>query len=445
MATVNLILRSENNPTKIYARFTNGRTVNFRIPTSLLINPKHWDSKNQKVRNLIEIPDRDELNSKLSKLKLAIIDDFNRSFSQGELINKEWFENSVAQSLGRPKFESKMVNLDHTIYLTDFATWWLKNEAPEAMTNQGELLDPKTIRHYKILNDIVIKFEGKKKIVMRDLNTKKINEFSRHLTKVGYAHITASRMMGRFRFFCSKAEGMNLEINKNYLLKTIVIQDKVKYKHPYLNLEEIDRIYNYDFSDNDELDNARDNFIIGLFTGLRVSDFLTKLAPENISDGFIEIETTKTGTFVTIPVHKYIKSILNKRVGFLPLKIRDIDFNEKIKVICRLVGINEVMVGGISKASIDPNNPKKKIRRKIVKDYKKYQLVTSHICRRSFATNLYGKIPNSVLCALGGWSTEAMMTKYIKSTNKDSANELKDYWDSLENKPKSLTEKIEKK
>jgi integrase len=313
------------------------------------------------------------------------------------------------------------------------------------MTNQGKLLDSKTIRHYKILNDIVIKFEGKKKIVMRDLNTKKINEFSRHLTKVGYAHITASRMMGRFRFFCSKAEGMNLEINKNYLLKTIVIQDKVKYKHPYLNLEEIDRIYNYDFSDNDELDNVRDNFIIGLFTGLRVSDFLTKLAPENISAGFIEIETTKTGTFVTIPVHKYIKSILNKRVGFLPLKIRDIDFNEKIKVICRLAGINEVMVGGISKASIDPNNPKKKIRRKIVKDYKKYQLVTSHICRRSFATNLYGKIPNSVLCALGGWSTEAMMTKYIKSTNKDSANELKDYWDSLENKPKSLTEKIEKK
>jgi integrase len=445
MATINLALRSENNPANIYARFTNTRAVNFNISTGLLVNPKHWDKKQQKVRNLVEIADRDEMNTKLGKLKIHVIEDFNRSFSKGEIINKEWLERSINEFLGRPKFEAKMVNLDHTIYLTDFATWWLKNEAPEAMTNQGALLDYKTIRHYKILNDIIIKFEGKKKIMMRDLSTKKINEFSRYLTKVGYAHITASRMMGRFKFFCSKAEGMNLEINKNYSLQTIVIQDQVKYKHPYLNLEEIDRVYNYDFSDNDELDNARDNFIIGLFTGLRVSDFLTKLAPENILDGFIEIETTKTATFVTLPVHKYIKSILNKRAGFLPLKIRDTDFNEKIKVICRQVGINELMLGGISKSFTDPDNPKKKIRRKIVKEYKKYQLVTSHICRRSFATNLYGKIPNSVLCTLGTWSTEKMMMLYIKSTNRDSANELKDYWDLQDNPPIAPTKKLIKK
>jgi hypothetical protein len=46
---------------------------------------------------------------------------------------------------------------------------------------------------------------------------------------------------------------------------------------------------------------------------------------------------------------------------------------------------------------------------------------------------------------LGGWSTEAMMIKYIKSTNKELQPELKDLLEFIRNKPKSLTEKLEKK
>ena len=60
--------------------------------------------------------------------------------------------------------------------------------------------------------------------------------------------------------------------------------------------------------------------------------------------------------------------------------------------------------------------------------YKKYELVTSHIGRRSFATNFYGKIPTSFLIYMTGHSTEAMFLNYIGKSNKDIALEMTKYF-----------------
>jgi hypothetical protein len=72
--------------------------------------------------------------------------------------------------------------------------------------------------------------------------------------------------------------------------------------------------------------------------------------------------------------------------------------------------------------------PKSKIFRKESKQYKKYELVTSHIGRRSFATNFYGIIPTSLLIGATGHSTEAMFLNYIGKTDTQKANQLADYF-----------------
>jgi hypothetical protein len=41
-------------------------------------------------------------------------------------------------------------------------------------------------------------------------------------------------------------------------------------------------VFKLDLRHDDLLDNVRDNFIIGLWTGLRVSDFLTRLKLEDL-------------------------------------------------------------------------------------------------------------------------------------------------------------------
>ena len=60
--------------------------------------------------------------------------------------------------------------------------------------------------------------------------------------------------------------------------------------------------------------------------------------------------------------------------------------------------------------------------------YKKYELVTSHIGRRSFATNFYGTIPTSFLIYMTGHSTEAIFLNYIGKINKDIALEMTKYF-----------------
>jgi len=60
--------------------------------------------------------------------------------------------------------------------------------------------------------------------------------------------------------------------------------------------------------------------------------------------------------------------------------------------------------------------------------FEKWELVTSHIGRRSFATNFYGEIPTSYLIYVTGHSTESMFLNYIGKSNKDLALELTKYF-----------------
>ena len=173
------------------------------------------------------------------------------------------------------------------------------------------------------------------------------------------------------------------------------------------------------------MDNIRDNFVVGLWSGLRISDFLTRLDILNIQDGFIKIKTKKTSTKVAIPIHSQVAAILKKRNGKLPSKISEQKFNDKIKIIAQLCDIDEEMIGGVVQV-----DDKTKVKRKVIGSYKKYELVTSHICRRSFATNLFGKIPNKVLIDICGWSNEEMLFNYNKTTNMESAIVLQKHWEN---------------
>ena len=89
-----------------------------------------------------------------------------------------------------------------------------------------------------------------------------------------------------------------------------------------------------------------------------------------------------------------------------------------------LANIDQKIKGGITIVDEETG-----VKRKVYDVYKKYKLVSSHICRRSFATNLFGKVPNKVIQDIGGWAKEDMFLHYIKKTKRESADQLKQYWD----------------
>lgn len=419
MASVNIVIKGTKNPSTLYLRFVCGREIDISSRLRIFINPNHWDKKNQRLKNLMEIRNRDSLNKKLVLLKLHVIDMYNDDFVGGEIIDKYWLNKIVSEFFDRPKQNKNNRNINHLVYYSDFADWWIKEKAPYWLTEKNTYLTDKAKNKYESFIDKVKAFEGKDKIKFKTLTNETISDFVNYLNDDSYASATIKRLIGRFKFFCSRAEEEGVIFGKSYK-RRVFVPESEEVKAPYLSPEEIEKIYKHDFSKSERLDNVRDNLIIACWTGLRVSDFLGQLDLSNFIDDEIYIKTMKTKTPVVIPVHPMIKKILIKRNGQLPPKISDTKFNEYVKEVCKKVGLKEEMKGRLY-------DVKKK--RKVTGMYAKHKLISSHIGRRSMSTNLVGKIEDNVIMAICGWSTKEMMYSYIKTTNREYSDRLKEYWE----------------
>ena len=128
-----------------------------------------------------------------------------------------------------------------------------------------------------------------------------------------------------------------------------------------------------------------------------------------------------------------VKEILNNLNGEFPRKISAQRFNDYIKTVCKDAKIKETVKGSLLKKL------KKDVWRKVKGEYEKHELVSSHICRRSFATNHYGKLPTPVLMAVTGHTTEKMFLNYIGKTAQDNAKVLNEFWQVQEQKKKQET------
>ena len=157
--------------------------------------------------------------------------------------------------------------------------------------------------------------------------------------------------------------------------------------------------------------------MICLFIGQRVSDLL-KLTPSNLRTAhtglYIDLIQQKTKKAVTVGVADplVIKLLKNE----FPRKVSQVIFNKQIKALCKIAEIDELVLGL-------KNNPK--TRRKEIVEAPKYEFVTSHIMRRSFASNYYGKIETPLLMNITGHSKESTFLTYIGThQNKDALADL---------------------
>jgi integrase len=209
----------------------------------------------------------------------------------------------------------------------------------------------------------------------------------------------------------------NLKFKSN---KFISVTEEAETIH--LNENELDQLFQYDFSEDKRLERVRDLFLVGCWTGLRFSD-LSKLRPENIQNGYFYVTQTKTGGKVVIPVHPVVKAIMNKYKGNLPPAISNQKFNKYLQELAEIAEIDTEVHKGITKGG-----------KRISKKYRKYELLTTHTARRSFATNLYNrKFPAQSIMAITGHKTEAAFLKYLKVTPEDHAKLLQDFWNENAN------------
>lgn len=416
MATINFLYRSTKDEANLMLRllFSNkSKAFVIGAKTKFRISKEYWSKQHKKDRlKDIDLKNKQvEVNIELNNIEQYVLRAFNST--NIEDITKEWLQ-ALIDSYYNPIQESKTIPTNLIEYI-DFHIDYRKHELSESSIKKFNVIKHKLERLQKYRRSTIL---------IRDINDNFKNEFVEYCKSEKYAQNTIQRELVLIKTFCKHARFLGLETHNQ--LDSLRL-DREKVEKIYLTIDELNEIEKTKL-DSDTLLNVRDWLIISCFTGQRVSDFMhftKEMIRVEDDTTLIEFTQKKTNKKIALPLHPKVINILKKRNGDFPYRISDQRYNEYIKEVCKLSGLTDKISG----SKLIEIAPKSKTYRKADGYYPKYELVTSHIGRRSFATNLYGgKIPTTLLMSATGHTTEAMFLEYIGKTQTQQAKELAKYF-----------------
>jgi len=404
MARANFFLKEPKSKDKtlVYLVF-NYNNKRLKYSTGEKINPANWNDEEQRAKGTKKFPEYPEFNSRLTSIEACSYNAYRKILNDGNIPTNALLKKELDKTvrLGEKEKEYDLFSFIAK-YIEDCKSIKANATIKAYNTTLTRLKDYRT--------------EKKKNFSFEEIDLEFYNSFVSYLTDEDYSQNTIGKHIKVLKTFLNEAtdRGINktIEYKKRKFKRPVEEPDKI-----YLNVEELDSIYNLNLSKDKQLDDVRDLFIIGCFTGLRFSDF-SQLTQDNILDGNkIKIRTGKTNETVIIPLHKYVKSILKKNKNEMPKALSNPKMNLNLKHLGTLAKINDTVETSITKGGVLVKKP-----------FKKYQLIGTHTARRSFATNLYlAGIPSITIMKITGHQTEKSFLRYIRISQEENANKLLDH------------------
>ncbi|SFS40616.1 Site-specific recombinase XerD [Porphyromonadaceae bacterium NLAE-zl-C104] len=275
-------------------------------------------------------------------------------------------------------------------------------------------LKESTLKSYKVVRKNIAEYQTKYKTVVTPLTADEdfYHSFVKYLTAEGLAKNTIGtriKIVKTVLNYASERKGVKYSdaFRKKSFAKPSEETDSI-----YLNVDELNAIDALVLPKS--LDRARDMFLIECDTGLRYSD-VVRLSAENITEeGLIKIMTQKTGKTIFAPMTQRVKRIFQKYEYQLPKPICNQNYNKYLKDIARMAGITAPVtrtrtIRGVLTTTTVP----------------KYQRVSSHTARRSFATNAYiAGLPTFSIMKITGHKTEEAFLLYIRISAEETAKKM---------------------
>jgi len=410
MAAVNFLYRSTRETSQLTLRLlytNNNQDYSFEAKSRILISKSDWsaikDAKRVKDANLKNT--KYETDRYCADLENHVLKKFNKGNTP--LINKKWLTDTITDYYNPKK--TKVLPETVLEYFPLFLEKKKKKTAQRTYVRYGTVYNTfkrfvKSHRSNPLIQEIDPDFQ---------------DDFEEFCNKQDYAISTSNKFIEVIKALCIEARQNGLTLSTRF--EQIKLRKK-KTPVVYLDYSELDKITALkDAELGDRLTKAKDWLIISCYTGQRVSDFLSYDA-KNIRDidgvRLLDIIQQKTKKSVSIPILPEVQKILDKYKGVFPETISEQKFNKYAKEIGALAGIDEQTYGGILKTNENGRN------RKVFGKYPKHELITSHIGRRSFASNLYGKFSTPLIMNVTGHSKESTFLDYIGKTSGDMAIDL---------------------
>lgn len=392
----------------------------------LFVDPKHWNDKTQRVRSIGASNNAMSINHTLDLIENAIISSYRDHINtNSQQPSVDTLHKLVKEKRGIiQKEQAKKISLFEFIenFISDAKAGRHLN------LNTGKPVSEVTIRAYNQTFRILKEFTEAKKM---KLDFESIDghfytlfvayltqEYKSEETNLPLKINTAGKHLTNIKAFMHKASELKLTTNQEFKAKSFkVIHEQTD--SIYLTESEITELYKFDLSHDKTLERVRDLFIIGCETGLRISD-LKRLNNESLTkDGqhqFIKISTQKTGEAVAIPVSEKVASIISKYYNetgaYFPKAISDQKANDYIKEVAAKIKCFQQITS--NRSTINGKT--------VYTNKNKFELISNHTARRSFATNAILKgIPRTVVMRITGHRTEKSFNKYLRMSAVESA------------------------
>lgn len=418
MATAKYYLRSKGADCTIYLRYNYTATKKMQVSTGLKIHSDKFSTSTGLPKTNDEVGKR--LAGTLKKLISFIDEGYNYAFTQGVRFDNDWLKTQISTYFQRPtETQDNTPNDDYFMVYLDNYLEYRKLKGDTKITTE---------RKFHQLRTKFAQYEKKKrtKFLITDIDSRLILTFKKFMIDdLKNMESTANEIIRKLKTVLLNARNeddkvITKTINKLRINATPAVK-------VFLSLSEIEKIKESKIVGAD-LQHAKDWLIIGCNTGQRVSDLL-RMRKEMIfsvtdangeSFDLIRLTQEKTGNEVSIPINEDVQTILNKYDGDFPPTFgqkgdsKFVLFNRYIKKVCELAGITNTVKGRVFNEQTKRNE---------ITETEKYKLISSHVCRRSFATNYYGdnRFTTAELMSITGHKTETVFLNYIGKTKEEHA------------------------
>lgn len=358
-----------------------------------------------------------EINNKLSRIQTALKDIFQRFETYNTIPGKANVRDELKKELGEMKvdepksvFDCFQLFIDHVSVIET----WAKG----------------TKTKYQTILNLLKEFRGKKNLYFEDINQRffedlvyyMINKKKNVSTNENIASEDSYRYSNAYISKCVKdlkrflnwatKNGYNKNVEyKEYSPKLKGVSNSSKANILALSIDEFLTLYNLDIKQK-YLQQVRDVFCFCCASSLRYSD-VKNLKWSNIKDGYIEFTSIKTVDQLIIPLNEYSQGIIDKykefegiTVNVLPV-ISNQKYNQYLKELGKLANFDSKE----SKVSFRGSD-------RIEKTKVKYELLTSHVARKTFVTlGVYLGMPSEVIRSFTGHKDPKVMERYWKANN----------------------------
>lgn len=403
MVTFSFKLTGESASCNILLQILGPEGQVYQLLTPLRIKKELWNEQKQRPNNLY-LKVCKTLNKRLDRLRISVstyLESIGWAFEKVSVraltsrIRKELHSNEVKDS-------------------PESLLWNIKNY----ISSRSHLICKSTLKRYNVFLNLLRRYEGDRmrSLTIENVNAAFVSEFINFCKREEYNNSTTYRTINFIKTVLNHMEKRGVRTFAYEL--ELPKPDKRK---PFITLTEDELVKIKRMELSPRLQAARDWLIISCYTGQRVSDFMefNKTMIQFIAGKeCISFIQKKTQQNVVLPLHPAVQVIKSNNGEDFPKKISPKSYNELIKEVVRLAGIDNLVSVG-----------KRTGFRASTEIIPKWQAVTSHIGRRSFASNFYGKIPTALLMGATGHSSEQMFHRYINHIDTERICTLRLYFE----------------